>query len=115
MRVRTVTREDLPELFAITHQAFEKDEFFGWLNPGRDKYPGDLRRNQTIRLRARLVGLGQHGYVVVTEEGDRDWSGKPEVAGFVFLHRSAGDEASKRWRVDTLFRSSSGPSSIRAL
>ncbi|KAF2438486.1 hypothetical protein P171DRAFT_371460, partial [Karstenula rhodostoma CBS 690.94] len=42
--------------------------------------------------------------VIVTEEGDCDWSGKPEVAGFVFLHRTAGDEASKKWRADTLFK-----------
>jgi hypothetical protein len=113
--VRTVKREDLPEIFEITHQALEKDEFYGWLNPGRDRYPGDLRRNLTIRLRARLVGLGQYGYVVVTEEGDRDWSGTPEVAGFVFLHRSAGDEASKRWRADTLLRSLSAASSLETL
>ncbi|KAK7192007.1 GNAT family protein [Paraphaeosphaeria sporulosa] len=104
MRVESVRREDLPEIFEITHRALEKDEFFGWLNPGREKYPGDLRRNQIIRLRSRLVGLGQYGYVAVTEEGDQDWSGKPEVAGFVFLHRSAGDEASKKWRADTLFK-----------
>lgn len=105
MRVQSVKREDLPQIFETTHQALEKDEFYGWLNPGREKHPGDLRRNQSIRLRSRLVGIGQYGYVVVTEEGDRDWNGKPEVAGFVFLHRSAGDEASKKWRADTLFKS----------
>lgn len=105
MRVRTVTRDDLPAIFDITEAAFVGDEFFGWLNPGQDKYPGDLRRSRSIRLRARLVGLGQHGYVAVTEVGDRDWSGKPEVAGYAFLHRSKGDEASKKWHGDTLFKS----------
>ncbi|KAJ4356686.1 uncharacterized protein N0V89_004722 [Didymosphaeria variabile] len=103
MRVRPVTREDLPEIFEITHKALEKDEFFGWLNPGRDKYPGDHRRDQRLHLRARFVSLGQHGYVVATEKGDRDWSGKSEVAGFVFLIRKGTDEASKKWRTDTLF------------
>lgn len=107
MRLQAVKREDLPEIIEITHRAMENDELFDWLNPRRKEFPGDLRRNQTIRLRERLVGIGQYGYVVVTEEGDRGWIGKPQVAGFVFLHRSAGDEASEKWRADTLFKSRS--------
>lgn len=105
MRVRSLTREDLPEVTAITFDAFEKDEFFGWLNPNRDKYPGDMRRNQSIRLRTRLVTPGQYGYVVVTEEGDPDWTGKEEVVGFAFYIRSLGDDAATIWRADTLFKS----------
>ncbi|KAF1973898.1 acyl-CoA N-acyltransferase [Bimuria novae-zelandiae CBS 107.79] len=103
MRVRSLTRDDLPAVADIAFHAFEKDEFFGWLNPGRDKYPDDLRRSQKILMRRRLVTPGQYGYVAETEEGDEDWTGKSEILGFAFYSRSVGDEAAKRWRADTLF------------
>lgn len=105
MRIRPLTRDDLPAVADIAFYAFEKDEFFGWLNPKRDKYPGDLRKSQNILLRTRLVTPGQYGYVTVTEEGDLDWTGKEEIVGFAFYIRSEGDEAAKTWRKDTLFNS----------
>ena len=105
MRLRRLARDDLPKVTDIAFHAFEKDEFFGWLNPKRETYPGDMRRDQSIHLRTRIVTPGQYGYVVVTEERDPGWTGKEEVVGFAFYIRSAGDDAAKRWRATTLFNS----------
>lgn len=112
MHVRPITRSDLFAVTNIAFDAFKEDEFFGWLNPGRDKYPGDMRRNQSIRLRERLVTPGQHGYVAVTDQEDPDWDGEEKVVGFAFYIRSAGDEAAEKWRADTLFNSMSISSTI---
>lgn len=108
MRIRPLTRDDLPAVAEITFRSFENDELFEWLNPNGHKYPDDMRKSQSIRLRGRLVTPGQYGYVVVTEEKDSDWTGKEEVIGFAFYIRSAGDEAAKTWRKDTLFKSTFG-------
>jgi len=68
-----------------------------------DKYPDDLRRSQAIRFRMRLVSAGQLGFVVETEPGDPDWSGKPEVVGYAYFLRWGKDEAAKKWQTDSLF------------
>ncbi|KAJ4290223.1 hypothetical protein N0V90_010438 [Kalmusia sp. IMI 367209] len=103
MRIRPFIRADHPQVAEITFQAFQKDEFFDWLSPGRHKYPEDLRRSQRVRLRYRLVDVGQYGFVVVTEEGDPDWSGKEEIMGFAFLLRIGQDGKTVGWQADSLF------------
>jgi ribosomal protein S18 acetylase RimI-like enzyme len=105
MRVRPLTREDLPQVGDITHRTFKDDELYTWLYPNQDKFPDDIRRFQMLRLRLRLVGLGQLGFVVVTEEGDSNWKGKSEVVGYAFMVRCGNDEGAKRWKTDSLSRS----------
>ncbi|KAF2678506.1 acyl-CoA N-acyltransferase [Lentithecium fluviatile CBS 122367] len=104
MYIRPITREDLPRIGAITSQTFENDELFAWLYPNKDKHPDDLRRYQMIRLRSRIVGVGQLGFVTVTEEGDTGWKGKPEITGYAFFVRCGDDEGAKRWKMDSLSR-----------
>jgi len=105
MYIRRITREDLPEVFAITSEAFATDELFAWLHPRQKEYPDDLPRSQRIRLRTRLVSAGQHGFVAVTEETDQDWSGKPEVVGYAFFIRKGNDDIARKWQTDSIFNS----------
>lgn len=103
MLIRPLSRPDLPAVSQITHRAFSHDELFTWLYPHQDKYPDDLRRYQLIRLRTRLVQKGSHGFVAESEEGDAEWSGKPEILGFAFYIRGGRDEKAERWREDGWF------------
>lgn len=105
MYIRPLTREDLPAVAWMTNQTFAKDELYKWLYPHQDLYPDDLRRFQVIRLRTRLVDKGSHGFVMVTEQSDSDWTGRPEVMGFAFYVRSGDDEAGKKWQTDSWFNS----------
>lgn len=105
MRVRPITRDDVTQVGAITFASFRNDEALRWLYPRLDQYPDDLRRYQIKRLRSRLVGLGQLGFVAVTEEGDLDWNGKSEVVGYAFIVRVGDDEAAKKWKDNSLFKS----------
>ncbi|KAF2797556.1 acyl-CoA N-acyltransferase [Melanomma pulvis-pyrius CBS 109.77] len=103
MFIRQLARSDFPDVLAITTQAFAKDELFDWLHPHQDKYPNDLRRTQRILLRNRLVSVGSHGFVIVTDETDPDWSGTPEITGYAFFMRSGNDELGRKWQTDSLF------------
>lgn len=105
MFIRRLTRDDFQEVQDIITEAFVDDKFFDWLTPRRKIYPEDILRYQMIRLRTRIVGRGQHGIALVTEEGDPGWSGKPEIAGFSFFVRSGDDEAGKKWMVDPISNS----------
>lgn len=105
MFIRQLTRDDFPDVLAITTQTFAKDELFDWLHPHQDKYPNDLRRTQRILLRNRLVNVGSHGFVIVTDETDPDWSGTPEITGYAFFVRSGNDELGRKWQTNSLFNS----------
>ena len=105
MRVRPITRYDLPMATDIAFDAFKEDALFEWLNPRLDMYPGDMRRNQSIRLRERIVTPGQHGFVAVTDPEDPEWDGQEKVMGFAFYIRTAGDKAGTKWHSDTAFNS----------
>ncbi|ORY03221.1 hypothetical protein BCR34DRAFT_605305 [Clohesyomyces aquaticus] len=103
MLIRPMTREDLPEALAITNQAFSHDELFSWIYPRNDEYPDDLRRWQMIRLRTRLVTAGEHAFVAVADKTDPFWSGKPVIVGYAFFARNGKDQASEKWKHDSLF------------
>ena len=100
MHVRPLIRSDIPAVAEITNQTFSKDELFAWLYPHQDRFPDDLRRFQLIRLRTRLVERGSNGFVAESEEGDAEWTGKPEVLGFAFYIRNGNDAGAKKWRHD---------------
>ena len=100
MHVRPLIRSDIPAVAEITNQIFSKDKLFTWLYPHQDRFPDDLRRFQMIRLRTRLVERGSHGFVAESEEGDAEWTGKPEVLGFAFYIRNGNDAGAKKWRHD---------------
>ena len=105
MFIRELTRDDLPRVNSIVNETFSKDELMRWLYPRMDEYPDDVRRYQVIRLRTRMVELGSRGFVAVTEEGDAMWSGSSEILGFAFYIREGEDEAARKWRSDSLFKS----------
>jgi hypothetical protein len=105
MFIRQLTRDDFQDVQDIVTEAFAHDRLFDWMMPGRKIYPNDILRYQMIRLRTRIVSQGQHGIVLVTEEGDPDWSGKPEIAGFAFWIRSGDDEIGKKWMADPIANS----------
>lgn len=107
MHIRPMTREDLPQVTEITFQTFKDDEMYSYLQPNMSKYPDDARRTMMIRLRARLVGVGQSGLVAVTDEGDTNWNGQSEIAGYAYYVRLGDDEGAKRWKTDTLYKSTS--------
>ncbi|KAF1994332.1 acyl-CoA N-acyltransferase, partial [Amniculicola lignicola CBS 123094] len=103
--IRKMARDDLPQVCAIAFQAFANDELFNWLWPNSKNHPDDLRRYMIIRQRHRLVDVGTHGFVVLTEETDVDWTGKPEIAGYAFFEREGNDELGRKWRTDSIFNS----------
>ncbi|KAF2190005.1 acyl-CoA N-acyltransferase [Zopfia rhizophila CBS 207.26] len=105
MFIREMRRGDITAAGSITFQTFASDELFAWLYPRMHIYPDDARRWQLIRLRSRLVGVGSRGFVAVTEEGDLDWHGAPEVVGYAFYVREGNDEAAQKWQVDSIFNS----------
>jgi hypothetical protein len=107
MHIQELTRGDLPKVKEITFQTFKNDEMYTYLHPNLNQYPDDLRRIMMIRLRTRIVGVGQIGLVAVTDEGDNSWTGRPEIAGYAYLIRLGNDEGAKRWQTDSLFRSTS--------
>lgn len=100
MHIRPLIRSDIPAVAEITNQTFSKDELFTWLYPHQSHFPDDLRRFQLIRLRTRLVEQGSHGFVAESEEGDAEWTGKPEVLGFAFYIRNGDDPIAEKWRKD---------------
>ncbi|KAF2646088.1 acyl-CoA N-acyltransferase [Massarina eburnea CBS 473.64] len=100
MHIRPITRDDLPAIIAISVEAFGDDELNSWIFPHRKEYPGDFRKFLTTRLRQREAGLGQHGFVAVTEEGDADWKGKCEVVGYAYFVRYGEDEGARKWKVE---------------
>ncbi|KAF2260146.1 acyl-CoA N-acyltransferase [Lojkania enalia] len=104
MFIRPITREDLPQAVAISNSIFRNDELFAWLFPRQHVYPDDLRRFQFLRFRTRLMMVGCHGFVMVTEESDPYWTGKEEVVGYAFFERTGDDAAAQKWRQDTIFR-----------
>jgi hypothetical protein len=107
MHIRSLTREDLPQLKEITFETFKNDAMYSYLQPKLKDYPDDFRRVAMIRFRTRIVSVGQHGFVAVTDEGDSSWNGRPEVAGVAFVVRYGDDEDAKRWQADPLFKSTS--------
>ncbi|KAF2652239.1 acyl-CoA N-acyltransferase [Lophiostoma macrostomum CBS 122681] len=102
MLIRNLTREDLPVIVGMTNAGFKGDEIFDWLYPYQDKFPEDLRRSHQLRLQARLVGKGSHGFVAETEASDPDWTGRPEVVGYTFWLRTGQDETAKVWQSGSL-------------
>ncbi|KAF2252298.1 acyl-CoA N-acyltransferase [Trematosphaeria pertusa] len=104
MYVRPVTRDDIPAIAAIGNRSFQNDELHVWLYPHRHTYPDDLRRYQVLRIRSRAVGIRQLGFVVVTEEGDANWSGAEEVVGFAYYYRYGDDEGAQKWINDSWFK-----------
>ncbi|KAF2873565.1 acyl-CoA N-acyltransferase [Massariosphaeria phaeospora] len=97
-----MTRDDLPTVGAITYKTFAEDELFAWLSPKQHLYPDDVRRSQLLRLRKRLVNVGSHGIVMVTEKTDSGWTGNAEVVGFAFSCRTGDDAASHKWKTDSI-------------
>jgi hypothetical protein len=107
MHIRPITRADLPRVTEITYETFKTDEMYTYLQPNMGKYPDDSRRVMMVRLRSRIVGVGQIGLVAVTDEGDSSWNGRPEIAGYAYYIRLGNDEGAKRWQADSLFKSMS--------
>ncbi|KAF2112894.1 acyl-CoA N-acyltransferase [Lophiotrema nucula] len=103
MFIRDFTREDIPQAVDIIDKAFADDELYNFLWPRKDKYPDDLRRFFWVRLRMRLVEQGSHGFVMVTEESDRTWTGNEEVIGYSFWVRDGDANWAHKMRADTLF------------
>ncbi|CAI6341189.1 unnamed protein product [Periconia digitata] len=95
MKIRAITHKDLGPITNINEGAFKDDELNAFFYPGKDKYPGDLRRYQILRLRTRFVTKGMHGVVVETE-GD-----KPEIAGYAMNLRLGDDEEAGKWMEDS--------------
>ncbi|PSN65915.1 acyl-CoA N-acyltransferase [Corynespora cassiicola Philippines] len=87
MRVRLMTREDLPQVAEITHAVFLQDDHYRYMYPRQEQYPEDMRRYQLIRLRTRLVTAGSHAFVAVNDKG--------KVTGYAFFERSGNDEKAK--------------------
>jgi hypothetical protein len=100
MRLRLMTREDLPAAAHIGTVAFENDEVFNWLMPRAASVPGVWHQRQTLRVRQRFVDVGCVGLVVETEPADAGYSGRPEIAGYAFWIRQGGGAGARRWRED---------------
>jgi ribosomal protein S18 acetylase RimI-like enzyme len=105
MRIRPTTRDDLPEVAVVSFDSFEHDKLYAWLFPYQKEYPGDYHKFIINRLRWRLVAFAQHSFVVVTEEGDPGWNGKPEVVGYSQFLRHGNDEGAKKWTAEPWFNS----------
>lgn len=101
MLIRGMVRDDIPAVLQITDEGFKDDELVGWIYPYRDRYPEDLRRAHLFRLRSRLVAVGTHAFVAVTEQSDPEWNGTPEIVGYTMYMRTGQDEGSKEWTKDS--------------
>jgi hypothetical protein len=107
MLIRQLTREDIPYAVQISYDTSWTDELMLWLSPRIETYPHDLRRFLFIRLRTRLVDVGSHGFVAVSEESDPYWNGTPEIVGYAFYVRKGKDENAPRWQSDSIGKSMS--------
>lgn len=109
MRVRPMTHSDVRVVADVGKETFANDELFAWLYPYKGQYPNDSTRWQLLRLRARLVERGSHGFVSETEAGDDGWDVTigPVIVGYAFFIVKGSGEQAQKWRTESLMNSKS--------
>lgn len=92
MFVRNATREDIPAAGAVAAAAYIDDEQDAFMFPGRKKHPQRYLKTKESIVRHGMNDPTATVIVVVLEEGDEGWSGKPDIIGFCIWFRENGDE-----------------------
>ncbi|RSL98873.1 hypothetical protein CEP52_010064 [Fusarium oligoseptatum] len=96
MLIRNATREDIPAAGAVAAAAYIDDEQDAFMFPGRIKYPERYLKTKESIVRHGMEDPTATVIVVVLEEGDEGWSGKPDIVGFCIWFREDGDEKSEK-------------------
>lgn len=105
MHLRPLTRNDLSSLADLGNEAFRDDNLQAIFWPPEAVENGSLRRTVMMRIRKRLVEVGTHCVVAVSDENDEFYSGTPELLGYSFWTRVGRSEAARKWQTDSLFNS----------
>lgn len=92
MLIRNATREDIPAAGAVAAAAYIDDEQDAFMFPGRMKYPERYLKTKESIVRHGMDDPTATVIVVVLEEGDKGWDGKPDIVGFCIWFRENGDE-----------------------
>ncbi|RMJ08363.1 hypothetical protein CDV36_012018 [Fusarium kuroshium] len=96
MLIRNATREDIPAAGAVAAEAYIDDEQDAFMFPGRIKYPERYLKTKESIVRHGMEDPTATVIVVVLEEGDEGWSGKPDIVGFCIWFREDGDKSSEK-------------------
>ncbi|RSL61898.1 hypothetical protein CEP54_005964 [Fusarium duplospermum] len=99
MLIRNATREDIPAAGAVAAAAYIDDEQDAFMFPGRLKYPERYLKTKESIVRHGMDDPTATVIVVVLEEGDEGWGGKPDIVGFCIWFREDGDDKSDKTEV----------------
>lgn len=83
MRVRLMTRADLPRVLDIHQQTFAEDELFVWMFPGKLLHPAPYRNYFLARFRTNLCTPGLWSCVCVDDDDN--------ILGFCIWKRTVPD------------------------
>ena len=101
MHIRPATQGDISQMADISVPAFMDDELYTWIAPGRRKYSEAFRDAFIRKHRKRLLTPGYVVHVAVTDNGDDDWHGKEQIAGYAFWESLGKSDAAVKWRKDS--------------
>ncbi|KAJ9648699.1 hypothetical protein H2199_000612 [Coniosporium tulheliwenetii] len=105
MRIRPMLRSDLGNVADVGVQVFHNDNLFRFIYPQLDEHPEDFRRSYLLRMRERFAMPGSYSILAETEEGDQEWRGKTEIAGYAFWERDGGGRSwvgGEQWPLEEL-------------
>ncbi|KAH6962452.1 acyl-CoA N-acyltransferase [Ilyonectria sp. MPI-CAGE-AT-0026] len=92
MLIRTATEEDIPAAGAVAAAAYIDDEQDAFIFPGRMKHTKRYLKTKESIVRHGMKDPTATVILMVLEEGDEGWSGKPDIVGFCIWYREDGDE-----------------------
>lgn len=90
MRVRLITRADIPACVSICCDSFIDDSFFAILAPHRHQYPSAWRRFHAERIRKRFITPGMWCLVCVEDIPDTSGKIQEEIIGIAQWRRVSG-------------------------
>ncbi|KAH7012797.1 acyl-CoA N-acyltransferase [Ilyonectria destructans] len=96
MLIRNATEEDIPAAGAVAAAAYIDDEQDAFIFPGRMKHTQRYLKTKESIVRHGMKDPTATVIVIVLEEGDESWSGKPDIVGFCIWYREDGDEKSEK-------------------
>lgn len=98
MHIRLATAYDIPATATLSVPAFIDDELYRWMCPRRKIFPSHFRTSFLSRYQIRFWSPRFIFHVAETDEGDKDWSGTPQVIGYAIWSRRGESEIARGWR-----------------
>ncbi|KAI9789572.1 MAG: hypothetical protein M1816_005979 [Peltula sp. TS41687] len=104
MRIRSMTRDDIPSIATVCSEAFWDDDLWSWRHPYKSQYPEDFRACNVRLFKMSLCQPDCRVLVAETDQTDPDWQGSNVVVGCAIWERWGSSDVAKSWVQDSLFR-----------